>query len=84
MIGALLVLCNTALGLIWQVLTIVALYYGILLLIATYRYVSSAEKKLAEKKLAASVPSAEQAGEVITLLRSIEAYLEYSANHKKS
>lgn len=75
---------SALLGLVWQGLKIVALYYGIRLIMAITSYVSAAEKKVG-----VDAPATAQAGEVTSLLRSIELrlisveeYLEYGAAKK--
>ena len=75
---------SALLGLVWQGLKIVALYYGIRLIMAITSYVSAAEKKVG-----VDAPTTAQAGEVASLLRSIELrlisveeYLEYGAVKK--
>ena len=75
---------SALLGLLWQGLRIVALYYGIRLIMAITSYVSAAEKKVGSDG-----PTATQAGEVVSLLRSIELrlnsveeYLEHGAIKK--
>ncbi len=75
---------SALLGLVWQGLKIVALYYGIRLIMAITSYVSAAEKKVG-----VDAPTTAQAGEVASLLRSIELrlisveeYLEYGAAKK--
>lgn len=77
--GTMIVFFGTVLGLAWQALKLVALYYGIRLIICTCSYISTAEKKLNEPKL----PN-EQIEEVIRLLRSIEEYQEHNAIRNKS
>ncbi len=75
---------SALLGLIWHGLKIAALYYGIRLIMAATSYVSAAEKKVG-----CDGPTATQAGEVVSLLRSIELrlnsveeYLEHDATRK--